>query len=113
MTDALLHSVNHGRSWHVEYDGEMIVVGSRDSEHALARVMLARGITGKVKVLDAETRKHRTTVDIEKAAPLTVSEENRGGLRIRKYCENPDIRPQTGEEPLAVPTLPVDSSEAA
>jgi hypothetical protein len=37
----------------VEYDGEIVVVGSRNPECALARILLAKGITGKVTMLDA------------------------------------------------------------
>src|SRR6185312_6791215 len=39
----------------VEFDGELIVVDSRDPEHDLARALLARGLTGKVTMLDAPT----------------------------------------------------------
>ena len=49
MKDALLHSVNGGRSYHVEYGGELIVVGSRDPEHDLARALQRRGIAGTIK----------------------------------------------------------------
>ena len=36
----------------VEFGGELIVV---DPEHDLARALLARGLTGKVTMLDAKT----------------------------------------------------------
>ena len=39
----------------VEFDGKLIVVGSRDPEHDLARALLARGLTGKVTMLGAKT----------------------------------------------------------
>jgi hypothetical protein len=38
-------------------------------------------------MLDANTGKPRTIIDIERAAKLTVSEVNRDGLRLRKYRE--------------------------
>jgi hypothetical protein len=66
-----------------EFDGELIVVDSRDPEHDLARALLARGLTGKVTMLDAQTGKPRTVVDIAKAAELCVSEESRDRLRIQ------------------------------
>jgi hypothetical protein len=69
----------------VEFDGELIIVGSRDPEHDLARALVARGLTGKVTMLDAKTGKPRAVIDIAKAAELCVSEESRDGLRIRKY----------------------------
>ena len=43
----------------VSIDGEKIVTGSRDPETDLARALIARGITGMVKMLDADTGKHR------------------------------------------------------
>jgi len=82
----------------VEFDGELIVVDSRDPEHDLARALLARGLTGKVTMLDAKTGKPRTVIDIAKAAELCVSEESRDGLRIRKYRGSPDSTPPTAED---------------
>jgi hypothetical protein len=48
------------------------VVDSRDPEHDLARVLLARGMTGNVTVVDGKTGRPRTVVDIERAAPWCV-----------------------------------------
>ena len=76
---------------------EVIVSNSRDPECDLARVLLAKGI-GEVTMLDANTGKPRTTIDIAKAAELCVSEENRDGLRIRKYRGSPDSTPPTAED---------------
>ena len=56
----------------VEFDGEIIVVGSRDPECDVARALLARGITGKLTMVDANTSRSRTVIDIERAAMLTV-----------------------------------------
>jgi hypothetical protein len=52
--------------------GETIVSRSYDPEFGLARALLARGITGKVRVI--EGNKHRSTVDVEKAAKLRTIE---------------------------------------
>jgi hypothetical protein len=49
-------------AYNVEFNGDLVVEDSRDPEHDLARVLLARGITGTVKVVDANTGKHRTTI---------------------------------------------------
>jgi hypothetical protein len=69
----------------------------------LARALLAKGITGTIVVMDANTKKHRTTIDVEKAAKLCVKE---GPLRFAAYEGRP-VRPYTGEEDyLVVPTLP-------
>ena len=63
--------------------GELIVDRSRDPECDAARALLARGITGKLTMLDGKTGRPRTIVDIEKAAKVRVSEESRDGLRFR------------------------------
>src|SRR6476619_3572208 len=59
----------HWYAYDVVFDGETIVTDSRDPEHDLARALLARGIKGKVTLHDGPTRKPRTVVNIEKAAP--------------------------------------------
>jgi hypothetical protein len=78
MMQAFLHSIRDGRAYHVELDGELIVVDSRDPEPDMARVLLARGITGKITVCDAVTRKPRTAVDIERVAKIRTDD-----LRMR------------------------------
>ena len=80
-----------------EFAGDLIVDSSRHPEHYLARALLSRAITRKVTMLDANTGKPRTIVHIERAAKLTVSEENRDGLRLRKYRAEAD---------LVLPTIP-------
>ena len=49
MKDALLHSVNGGRSYHVEYGGGTDRCRFRDPEHDLARALQRRGIAGTIK----------------------------------------------------------------
>ena len=97
----------------VEFDGELIVVDSRDPEHDLARALLARGLTGKVTMLDANTGKPGTVIDIAKAAELCVSEESRDGLRVRKYRGSPDSTPPTAEDEVILVTMPPEANEAA
>jgi hypothetical protein len=58
----------------VTLGGELVVEDSRDPEHDLARALLSRGVTGFVVVLDANTGKHRSTVNIEKAAKFATVE---------------------------------------
>ena len=73
------------RSYHVEFDGEIVVVGSRDPEFDLARVLRDRGLTGSVIIVDGKTGRHRSTVtDIEKAAGLCTIELAHGP-RIVKH----------------------------
>jgi hypothetical protein len=55
----------------VTFRGEEIVSGSRVPECDAARVLLARGMTGKLTMLDGKTGKPRLIIDIEGAAKLT------------------------------------------
>ena len=68
------------RHWYacdVVFDGEIILPDSRDPEHDLARALLARGMQGNVTLHDGPTRKPRTMVNIEKAAPWCVGSDLR------------------------------------
>ena len=67
-------------SWYlydVVFDGEVIVENSITPEFDACRVLLARGLTGKLDIFDAVTKKLCMTVDIEKGAKLTVVELGR------------------------------------
>jgi hypothetical protein len=95
----------------VVFDGEIVVKGSGDPETDLARALLVKGFTGPVMVLDADTGKHRTTVNIEKAAKLRT-EEGPYGPRFVRFRETVVERPYAGEEDLVLPTLPRDDGKA-
>jgi hypothetical protein len=60
--------------YNVTFAGEIIVERSRDPEIDLARALLERGHTGKVTLMDGETGKPRTIIDIEKAAKVRTVE---------------------------------------
>ena len=77
--------------------GELIVDRSRDPECDAARALLARGITGKLTMLDGKTGRPRTIVDIEKTAKLTV-EETGSVPRFRKYRERGGSEAHSPEE---------------
>jgi hypothetical protein len=94
----------------VTSDGETVVKGSRDPATDLARALLAKGITGKVMVLDASTGRHRTTVNIEIAAKLRVVET--GTYPRFHKAEACAETPYTGEDDLVLPTMPGDSDKA-
>ena len=73
-----------GYRYSVVFRGNLLVERSRDPECDAARTLLAKGITGKLTLLDGKTGKPRTIIDIEKAA-LLATEEGPRGPRFVKY----------------------------
>ena len=72
-----------GYVYSVIYDGKLLIECSRDPECDAARALVAKGITGKLTILDGKTGIPRTIINIEKAAKLRVAEESKHGLRFR------------------------------
>ena len=117
MLKAYLHpkkkpNDRHWYAYDVVFGSETIVTDSRDPEHDLARALLARGIKGNVTLHDGSTRKPRTVVNIEKAAPWCV------GSNLERYKwkapEVSDSSPHTGEDGyLVLPTMPDDDKDVA
>jgi hypothetical protein len=71
-------------------------------------------------MLDANTGKPRTVIDIERAAKVTVEENERRGPRFVKWKPMPgnahqrsEGSPHTAEDDLALPTIPSEANEAA
>jgi hypothetical protein len=88
-----------GRRYAVSIDGQKIVEDSRDPECDAARVLLARNITGMVKLLDANTGAHRSTLNIEKAAKLRTYDDSRGlGFERWKPFQPLEVRGRAVEE---------------
>ena len=80
------------RDWYlydVIFDGRVIIADSNDPECDLARAALAEGLTGFVQMLDAETGRPRTLINIEKAATLTVEEGKTRGPRFVRWKPDP------------------------
>ena len=75
-----------GYVYSVIREGQLLVERSRDPECDAARALIAKGITGKLTLLDGKTGIPRTIINIERAAKLTV-EETANGPRFRKYRE--------------------------
>ena len=73
----------HVYVYDVVFEGETIVTGSPDPDSDLARVLLARGITGKVRLGGA-----RTIIDIEAAAKLRTAETSDRRSRFVPYTED-------------------------
>ena len=63
-----------GSRYSVLFDGKLLVDRSRDPECDAARALLAKGLSGKLTLLDGKTGKPRTIIDIEKATKLSVEE---------------------------------------
>ena len=76
----------------ISFHDEIVVENSRDPECDLGRALFAKGITGKITIIDGTTGKPRTIVDIEKAARLSVKE---GPLRFVPW----ETRPETSTAP--------------
>ena len=99
MLKARLHPrwmAKAGYRYSVIFRGKLLVEQSRDPEYDTARALLAKGFTGNLMLLDGKTGLPRTVVNIEKAAGFSVGEENRDGLRFRRYV-NPDNAPPAAE----------------
>ena len=90
-----------GYRYSVLFDGKLLVDRSRDPECDAARALVAKGITGKLTMLDGKTGRPRTIIDIEKAARLTV-EETGGVPRFRKYRQRGGSEGYGAEEPAEV-----------
>jgi hypothetical protein len=73
-----------GYRYSVIFRGKLLVERSRDPECDAARALVAKGITGKLTLLDGKTGMPRTIIDIEKAALLTA-EEGRDAPRFRRF----------------------------
>jgi hypothetical protein len=73
-----------GYRYSVIFRGKLLVERSRDPECDAARALIAKGITGKLAMLDGKTGKPRTVIDIEKAARLTA-EEGPSAPRFRQF----------------------------
>jgi hypothetical protein len=91
----------------VELEGETLVSNSRVPECNAARVLLARGITGALTLCDGKTGRPRTIIDIEKAAKLTVLENERSGPRFIRWRP----RPQIGADTNAVPATAAEETK--
>jgi hypothetical protein len=89
-----------GYVYSVICEGQLLVSRSLDPGCDAARALSAQGITGKLILLDGKTGKPRITIDVEKAAKLTVSEESRDGLRLRpyRYTDSAPSSPETRRE---------------
>jgi hypothetical protein len=89
------YEIKRSGRYSVLFHGELIVDRSTEPELDAARALVARGITGKLTMLDGKTGRPRTIINIEQAAKLTVKE---GPLRFRPYVQNRPNRAPAGED---------------
>jgi ribosomal protein S14 len=89
----------HVYLYDVEFDGELIVTGSVNPSCDLARALLKRSFTGKIAIMDSRTGKHRSTIDVEGLARLTVRETAAEGPRFIRWkpLKGGDGSPWTSE----------------
>jgi hypothetical protein len=81
-----LKPIKKGRRFEAYLVGqkEKLVTNSRDPEHDACRVLVSRGYAGVVQFYHGITPSMRLHAPV--AARLTVSEEDRRGLRLRKWA---------------------------
>ena len=101
-----------GYVYSVIREGQLLVERSRDPECDAARALVAKGINGKLTMLDGKSGMPRTIIDIEKAAGLTC-EETRGVPRFRKYRERGGSEGYSPETGSGATTLPGSGDRAA
>ena len=102
MLTARLHPIKPkgGEVYSVVFRGERIVERSRHAACDTARALLAKGVTGKLAMLDGKTGKPRMIIDIERAARLTV-EEGPNGPRFVKCRQTVVDRAYASETKIA------------
>ena len=84
----------------MEFEGAIVVSRSKDPEFDLARVLLARGITGSVTILDGKTRKPRILIrDIAKAAEFCTEEGPNGPRFVKRRQTRVDRSPAVEKPP--------------
>lgn len=80
--------LNADHLYDVDYAGERLVSGTTDPEHAAARALLARGITGYCETLD-KTGQRRFRFEIEGYARTRMKDSDRDGLQVVPYVPSP------------------------
>src|SRR5262245_9170867 len=98
---------HRGQLYRVHYAGAVLVESSRNPEFDGARALAAKGITGRLEVWRRGGTYPAMALDIERAARLTVKEDDKGGLRFVRWQPHPE---QAGEN--AASCRPVESRTA-
>jgi hypothetical protein len=83
-----------GQLYLVRHDGAVLDAGSRNPEFDACRLLLAKGMSGKVQVWHQGAVFPAMRLDIEKGARLTVEESDRIGPRLaRWYPRSEEVNP--------------------
>jgi hypothetical protein len=98
---------HRGQLYRVHYADAVLVESSRNPEFDGARALAAKGTTGRVEVWRRGGTSRAMGLDIERAARLTVKEDDKGGLRFVRWQPHPE---QAREN--AVSCRPVESRTA-
>jgi hypothetical protein len=69
----------------VSWNGETIGSASLDPEHDAARALLSLGITEPMEMVDEHGRPRMRFRSIEHAAQFCMPEEDRDGLRLKRW----------------------------
>jgi hypothetical protein len=109
ITPSLDKENRHRRSskgplFDANYEGRLIVIDSAEPCLAAARVLKARGLTGRLEMWDTAVPFCRFNTDIDKAAGLTI-EEGDSPPRFREYRVYPGGDTQNGN--FASGSIPV------
>jgi hypothetical protein len=98
----------------VMIDGDLVLERSRDPECDLARVLQSRGISGQVTVLDGNTGKARSIVNVDRLAKSRSYDDKRGlGFERWKAFPGLAVEGYSPESGLPVPTILPEANEAA
>ena len=85
-----------GPLYDATYEGQVIVIGSTEPCLDAARVLKARGLSGRIEMWDTVLPYCRYHADIDKAAGLTI-EEGDCQPRLRKYRSYPGRHAPDGD----------------
>ena len=82
-----------GQLWRVTdmATGETLIETSKDPEYDVCRVLLAKGVTGRLETFTGDRAHASIRMDIEKAAKLRTEETAKRGLRAVKWTSFTEI----------------------
>src|SRR5262245_31552083 len=83
------HYRSTGARYRVTYLGETLIESARDPHFEACRVLLARGVKGKLVSYSPGSSVPRLKVDIEKGAALMTIDNANDGPRIVRYRPHP------------------------